>query len=131
VPIGAAIVAIIGLSIGAAFGGGSVPPFSDAQRHFWDRPAAIDRVVAIAAMVPPDAPRAVDWGIASAVASRHHVEILSSLTDDAYILLDADPYVSGSVRWKDRTALVMGLPESGRALLVDDGRFTLWGPLGG
>ena len=124
-----ALVAV--LVVGAAYGGGSVPPFSAVQARFWTRPPAIDRVRAIAAVVPPDATLAVDWGMASALASRQRIQVLTGLTDDAWLLLDADPYVSGYFRWADRTALVKGLPTSGRPLLVDDGRFTLWGPRGG
>ncbi|MEJ7696361.1 MAG: DUF2079 domain-containing protein [Candidatus Limnocylindrales bacterium] len=124
-----ALVAV--LAVGAAYGGGSVPPFSAVQARFWTRPPAIDRVRAIAAVVPPDATLAVDWGMASALASRQRIQVLTGLTDDAWLLLDADPYVSGYFRWADRTALVKGLPTSGRPLLVDDGRFTLWGPRGG
>ncbi|MBA2701428.1 MAG: DUF2079 domain-containing protein, partial [Chloroflexi bacterium] len=130
VAIAACVGLVVCLAVWTAFAGGSVPPFSSAGSRFWNRPAAIETVRAIAAGVPADAPLAVDWGMASALASRPHIEVLRNLTDDAWVLIDGDPYVSGSFSWADRTSLVLSLPGSGRPLLHDDGRFTLWGPLG-
>lgn len=135
VPAGLALTLALALvpamGLGAAIAAGSVPPFSSVQARFWDRPAAIDRVRAIAASVPHDAPLATDWGMASALAGRPRILVLSALTDDAYVLLDADPWVSGSVPWATRTALIADLPTSGRTRLIDDGRFSLWSPRGG
>ncbi len=125
------VVALVGLSVGAAYGGGAVPPFSRVEPGFWTRPSTIDRARTLADLVPSDATLAADWGLASAVASRPSLEVLADLTDDAFLLLDRDPYVTGSFRWVDRAALVRALPTSGRRLIADDGRYMLWSPVGG
>ena len=129
-----AIPTILGIGlvvsgIVAAFGRGAVPPFSGQEPAFWNRPAAITTVRAIARQVPPDVPLAVDWGLASAVASRRHLQVFPAISADAFVLVDGRPYVSGRLRWVDRASFLAELASSGRMLLVDDGRFQLWGPL--
>jgi uncharacterized membrane protein len=132
VPVAVVGVAMLaGLSVVAAYGGGAVPPFSRVESGFWTRPSTIDRARAMAELVPMDATLAVDWGLASAVAARPRIEVLTGLTDDAYLLLDRNPYVTGYFRWVDRPALLLGLPASGRRLIMDDGRYMLWGPVDG
>ena len=112
----------------AAFAAGSIPPFSDLERGFWARPAAIERLRDVAAHVPADAVLSVDWGLASVVADRRSLELLPYDAPDAYVLVDRRPYVTGRFRWADRPAFIAALEESSRPLLVDDGRFRLWGP---
>jgi uncharacterized membrane protein len=129
--VGAGLVLVVALAGVAAFGGGAVPPFSSADAPLWNRPASLDRLRSIAAQVPREAPLAVDWGLASAIASRPAIQLLERVSDDAYVLLDRDPYQTGWVPWSRRDALLKQLPGSGRPLLVDDGRFVLWGPAGG
>lgn len=114
----------------AAVQAGAVPPFSDVQRGFWERPAAIDRLRAVAALAPDDAVLSVDWGLASAVASRPHLEVLPFDAAGAYILVDRQPFVTGRFPWTDRAAFIARIESSDRPLLRDDGRFRLWGPLG-
>jgi Predicted membrane protein (DUF2079) len=113
----------------AAVVAGSVPPFSGLEPGFWDRPAAIDQLRAVAARVPEDAVLSVDWDLASAVASRPSLELLPYDDPAAWVLVDQHPYVTGYFRWADRDALADALEVSGRPLLVDDGRFRLWGPV--
>lgn len=114
----------------AAVQAGAVPPFSNLQRGFWERPAAIDRLRAVAALAPDDAVLSVDWGLASAVASRPHLEVLPFDAAGAYILVDRRPFVTGRFPWTDRAAFIARIESSERPLLRDDGRFRLWGPLG-
>ena len=83
------------------------------------------------AAVPDDAVLSVDWGLASAVASRASLELLPYDDPAAYVLVDRRPYVTGFFHWADRPAFVAGLEASERPLLIDDGRFRLWGPVPG
>lgn len=127
---GAWPLAALGLpAVAAAVLAGVVPPFSDLERGFWSRPAGIDRLRAVAALAPDDAVLSVDWGLASALASRSRIEILPYDDAAAYILVDRQPYVTGWLPWADRAALVREVASSGRPLVADDGRFRLWGPL--
>ncbi len=112
----------------AAFQAGAVPPFSSYEHGFWERPTAIDQLRSVTAAVPDDAVLSVDWGLASAAASRASLELLPYDDPAAYVLVDRRPYVTGFFHWADRPAFVAQLEASDRPLLVDDGRFRLWGP---
>lgn len=113
----------------AATQAGAVPPFSTVERGFWDRPPAIESVRAVAALAPADAMLSVDWGLATALASRPHIAVLPFDDPAAYVLIDRRPYVTGWLRWADRPAFIRSIESSARPLLADDGRFRLWGPL--
>jgi len=113
----------------AALQAGSVPPFSSHELGFWSRPATVDQLRAVAARVPEDATLSVDWGLASAVASRPSLRLLPYEDPGAWVLVDEHPYVTGYFRWADRPAFEAALERSGRPLIVDDGRFRLWGPV--
>ncbi len=122
------LVAFGAPAIAAAFLAGAVLPFSSLEHGFWDRPAALGELRAVTAAVPDDAVLSVDWGLASAVASRASLELLPYDDPAAYVLVDRRPYVTGFFHWADRPAFVAGLEASQRPLLIDDGRFRLWGP---
>jgi len=125
------LVAFGAPAIAAAFLAGAVLPFSSHEHGFWDRSAALDELRAVTAAIPDDAVLSVDWGLASAVASRPSLELLPYDDPAAYVLVDRRPYVTGFFPWADRPAFVAGLEASDRPLLVDDGRFRLWGPIRG
>jgi hypothetical protein len=121
-------VPVVVAALVAAFGGGAVPPFTDRANAFFDRPAVLDQVRAVAAQVPEDAILSADWGVAPAVAQRPRLYVLPYAGSTAYILVDSQAYVTGTFLWRDRPDFVAMLAASGRPLLVDDGRFRLWGP---
>jgi uncharacterized membrane protein len=116
-------------ALAGAFLAGWVPPFSDVERGFFERPAAIERLRAVAAIVPGDAVLSVDWGTAAPLASRPELRLLPFAAPDAYVLVDREAFVTGTFPWEERGRFVAGLASSGRPLLADDGRFRLWGPL--
>jgi len=113
----------------AAFQAGAVPPFTQQDLAFWDRPPAMEPVRAAIATVPPDADLSVDWGVAAAVANRPVLHVLPYDHPDAYVLVDGRAFVTGTFQWEDRPAFIARLATSGRPLLVNDGRFLLWGPV--
>ena len=56
---------------------------------------------------------------------------LADFPDDSlFEVYGADEaFVTGTFQWTDRPGFVAGLEASDRPLLVDDGRFRLWGPV--
>lgn len=128
-PLGWLPLAFAAPAILAATQAGAVPPFSTVERGFWDRPPAIERVRAVAAMAPADAVLSVDWGLATALASRPHIAVLPFDDPTAWVLVDRRPYVTGWLPWADRPAFIRSIETSARPLIADDGRFRLWGPL--
>ncbi len=109
---------------------GSVPPFSSREEAAYARPAALERLRAAAAQVPADAPVSVDWGAAAAFANRPRLELFPTASADVFVIVDREPYTTGLLRWRDRRAWLEALERSGRRLLVDDGRFQVWSPVG-
>lgn len=129
-PVRGAIVLVLAapaFAIGVARG--SVPPFSFREVAAYSRPAALDRLLAATAQVPAGAPISVDWGVAAALANRPRLELLPTASADVFVIVDREPYTTGLLRWRDRRAWLEGLERSGRRLLIDDGRFQVWGPL--
>jgi len=130
-----AVLAGLGLLIGPAFGvafaRGAVPPFSWVEQGFYSRPAAVDRLVRATSSIPPGAPISADWGAAAILADRPRLELPPVASPDTYVVIDRSAYVTGVLRWRDRGAWLEALEDSGRRLLVDDGRFQVWGPLDG
>lgn len=122
------VLAVPAFAIGIARG--SVPPFSFREEAAYSRPAALERLLAATAQVPSDAPVSVDWGVAAAFAARPRIELFPTASADVFVIVDREPYTTGLLRWRDRRAWLEGLERSGRRLLVDDGRFQLWSPIG-
>lgn len=114
-----------------AFTRGAVPPFSWIEQGFYSKPAALARLAAATDGVPPRAAISVDWGLAPALADRPRIELFPEASPDTYVIVDRGAYVSGLLRWRDREAWLGELGRSGRRLIVDDGRFQVWSPLGG
>jgi len=73
-----------------------------------------------------------DPGLTVWLANRHTInDFPDKLDATCYVVLDRDAYVSGPARPIVRLAAIAALPDSGRSVLYDDGRFQVWGPVGG
>jgi hypothetical protein len=111
---------------------GAVPPFDTGDAAAFTRPPAIAELRAMAAMVPPDAPLAVDTGSAAPLADRRSLHVLRgspALFIDAYVVLDAQAWAPNAAAAAARDTLALELRGEGRPVLADDGRFTLLGPV--
>jgi hypothetical protein len=111
---------------------GSIPPFDDGDPAFVDRPSSIDRLWTVGAAVPRDASLVADEGLLAPLAGRTSIGRLVGPPDpEAFVLLDRQAWFpTGLARTRHERAM-KALPASGRPLLADDGRFVLYGPVGG
>lgn len=128
-PMGAAplLVAVPVLVIGVDRA--VLPPFAQLEQAFFQRPAALEQLRAIARTVPDDADVAVDDGLAAPLASRADLHVFPDMPPHAYLVVDRHPYLTGKLLWRDRPTFLAAIEHSGRARLADDGRFIVWGPL--
>jgi len=125
------VTALVVSALGVAVARGGIPPFSSREEGGWNRPAAMTRLLTATAIIPADAPLAVDWGLAAPLANRPRIEVFPMNSPDTYVIVDEQPYVTGLLRWRDRQAWLDELAVSGRRLLADDGRFRIWSPIDG
>jgi uncharacterized membrane protein len=110
---------------------GTIPPFVGNDPTFLDRPAAIDRLRAIAATVPLDAPLVADEGLITALAARPSIRRLAGSwlpRSQAYVIIDRQAWSPTTGAAMERDLIAARLPLSGRPMLADDGRFVVWGP---
>jgi uncharacterized membrane protein len=118
------------LAIGLLFG--EVPPAFGADQWLYTRPPAADRLLAATRVIPPDAPVYADNGAAVWLANRESIQVLGSdLPPDRYIVVDRQDWAHRLQASTARADIIAKLEASGRRLLVDDGRFQVWGPPGG
>lgn len=128
----AVVVTVLVVSaLGVAVARGGIPPFSSREEGGFNRPAALARLLSATAIIPADAPVAVDSGLAAPLANRRRIEVFPTNSPDAFVIVDREPYVTGGLRWRDRAAWLDALAHSGRRLLADDGRFQTWSPIDG
>jgi len=126
---GAALLALAIPALLVAWIGGGLPPTMRTARGQWDRPPARDDLLRIATHVPDDAILAVDDGLAPSLASRVELRLIPHATAEAWVLVDRQARDPGYFSWDRREVFVEELPQSGRPLLSDAGRFQLWGPV--
>lgn|GEM_PF-918631 len=109
---------------------GSIPPFVATEPTFLERPAAAGALQAIARTVPLDAALAADEGLVPLLAARPDIRRLTAARvpdPTAYVIIDR-------MAWSPRQAvahrerILAVLPDSGRPVVADDGRFIVWGP---
>lgn len=124
----AAAIPVIALAVGLIQG--VLPPAVGADPQPFQRAGALDRARASAKGVPGGAILAVDDGLAAALATRGQLQIVPWVSDAAYVLVDRQAVVPGYVARDQRTTFLERAARN-RRLLGDDGRFTLWSPVGG
>ncbi len=126
-----ALVAILPALL-LAWGTGRVPPALGAEPGVYSRPNVVAELRKATEMIPADAPVNADPGLAVWLANRHTInDFPDMLGATCYVVIDREAYLSGPSHPKLRTAAIDALPDSGRSMLYDDGRFQVWGPVGG
>lgn len=119
-------LAVPGLLLGVL--AGSLPPANDASTAF-ARPAGLDALMTITAVIPADAPVAADDDVAAPLASRPEIHVLPSVCDGCYVVIDRRGEDSPFMSPAQRNAILAALPAN-RRLMADDGRFEVWSPAG-
>jgi uncharacterized membrane protein len=111
---------------------GQVPPALGADNWLYTRPQAVDRLLAATRVIPSDAAVYADDGAAVWLANRRLIQVLpSQLPPDRYIVIDRQDWAHRLQAKAARADEIALLAASGRLLLVDDGRFQVWSPVGG
>jgi len=114
-----------------AWGTGRFPPAVYADPTLYQWPNIVAELRQATAMIPADAPVNADDGLAVWLANRHTInDFPDRLDGTCYVVLDKHAYLSGPTHPEQRQAAIDQLPNSGRRLLFDDGRFQVWSPLG-
>jgi hypothetical protein len=109
---------------------GRVPPALGADAWLYTQPAAADRLLSAVAVIPANAAVYADDGAVVWLSNRTQVRILYANTrPDSYIVIDRNAYAHRADPVTGRADVIATLQASGRPLLVDDGRFLVWGPV--
>ncbi|MEO5964620.1 MAG: DUF2079 domain-containing protein [Candidatus Limnocylindrales bacterium] len=125
---------LVGLALPAFVVAGvqaSAPPFEQLGWARFSRPAEIDALRSVAAMVPADALLIVDEGSLAPLANRHRIAVVTwprPIPFDAYILVDREAWSPSRWAVARRDVVLRRLFGEHRPSLADDGRFTLLGP---
>jgi uncharacterized membrane protein len=112
---------------------GTIPPVVGNDPAYLDRPAAIDRLRAVAATVPFDAMLVADEGLVPALAARPTIRRLVASwlpPQKAYVIIDRQAWSPTAGATTERNRIAAALAQGGRPILADDGRFVVWGPVG-
>ena len=114
-----------------AWGTGRFPPAVNSVPSLYEWPNSVAELQQATSMIPADAPVNADDGLAVWLANRHTInDFPDRLDGTCYVVLDKHAYLSGPTHPEQRQAAIDQLPNSGRRLLFDDGRFQVWSPLG-
>jgi uncharacterized membrane protein len=114
-----------------AWGTGRFPPALNVDQSLYSRPDTVAELRTATAMIPANAPVSADDGLAVWLANRHIInDFPDKLTASCYIVLDHEPFLSGPTQPAERLDTIEALPNSGRRILYDDGRFQVWSPVG-
>jgi hypothetical protein len=126
-----ALVAIVPALL-FAWATGSVPPALGAEPDAYMQPNAVAELKRATALIPSDAPVNADAGLAVWLANRRSINDFPERLDSrAYVVIDRQSFLSEPTDPKVRQAAISALLGSGRGVLFDDGRFQVWGPVGG
>jgi hypothetical protein len=113
------------------WGTGRFPPALGGDPSLYSRPNLVAELKRATEVIPAGAPVNADDGLSVWLANRHTInDFPDSLDNTSYVVIDTQPYLSGPTDPKKRQAAVDQLPNSGRRLLYDDGRFVVWSPVG-
>jgi hypothetical protein len=126
-----ALVAIVPALL-FAWAAGSVPPALGAEPDAYSQPNAVAELKRATEQVPSDAPVNADAGLAVWLANRRSINDFPDRLDSrSYVVIDRQSFLSEPTDPKARAAAISALLGSGRSVLFDDGRFQVWGPVGG
>ena len=116
---------IVGFAIGR------FPPALGSNSNLYSHPDTVAQLRAATKMIPADAPVDADDGLTVWLANRHTInDFPDRLSDENYVVIDRDAYLSGPTSPTTRRRYLEALPTSGRRVLYDDGRFVVWSPIG-
>jgi uncharacterized membrane protein len=125
-----ALVAILPALI-LGWGIGRFPPALGADPSLYSHPNTVAELQTATDMIPANAPVNADDGLAVWLANRHTInDFPDSLDNTSYVVIDRQAYLSGPTDPVKRQAALDQLPNSGRRLLYDDGRFVVYSPVG-
>jgi uncharacterized membrane protein len=128
-PATALVAAVPALLLG--WGTGQLPPALDSSYYLFSHPNTVAELQTATSMIPSNAPVNADDAVAVWLANRHTInDFPDRLDGTCYVVLDKHAYLSGPTHPEQRQAAIDQLPNSGRRLLFDDGRFQVWSPLG-
>lgn len=116
------------------FAAGRLPPSLGADTWLYTQPAAADRLLAAARVIPPGAPVYADDGAAVWLTDRIELTTIpAQLAPDRYVVIDRQDWYHRDDPGASRTRadVIARMPATGRRLLVDDGRFQVWSPAHG
>ncbi len=126
-----ALVAIVPALL-FAWAAGSVPPALGAEPGVYSQPNAVAELKMATELIPSDAPVSADAGLAVWLANRRTInEFPDRLDSRSYVVIDREAFLGEPTDPKVRQAAISALSSSGRGVLFDDGRFQVWGPVGG
>jgi len=115
-----------------AWAAGSVPPALGAEPRVYSQPNAVGELKTATELIPSDAPVNADAGLAVWLANRHTINDFPDRLDSrSYVVIDREAVFSEPADLKVRQAAISALSAGGRSVLFDDGRFQVWGPVGG
>jgi hypothetical protein len=98
----------------------------------YSQPNAVGELKAATELIPSDAPVNADAGLAVWLANRHTInDFPDGLDSRSYVVIDREAVLSEPTDPEVRQAAISALSGSGRSVLFDDGRFEVWGPVGG
>jgi uncharacterized membrane protein len=110
---------------------GRLPPALGAEAWLYAQPDAVSRLLAATSVIPAGAPVSADDGDVVWLSNRTRVGIFyGAAQDERYVVIDREAYAHRGDLVPGRADAIAKLQASGRPLLVDDGRFVVWGPLG-
>jgi hypothetical protein len=116
---------IVGFSLGR------LPPAAGSNPSSFNQPESLAALHRCADAVPPGAPLAADDDVAAPLAGRPRLYVLPQAPEDSFLVVDRAAFLHGYIDTTARATLLSSLPQSGRRLLKDDGRFQVWSPVGG
>jgi uncharacterized membrane protein len=125
-----ALVAVLPALI-LGWGTGRFPPALGGDPSLYSWPNSVAELRKATEVIPAGAPVNADDGLAVWLANRHTInDFPDSLDNSSYVVIDTQAYLSGPTDPVKRQAALDHLPNSGRRLLYDDGRFVVWSPVG-
>lgn len=116
------------------FTAGLLPPALGADAWLYTRPAAADRLLAAARVIPPGAPVYADDGAAVWLTDRMQLNTIpDQLAPDHYVVIDRQDWYhrNDPIASRTRADVIARMTVTHRRLLVDDGRFQVWSPAHG
>ena len=124
--LGALIPALV-----LGFAIGRFPPALGSDPALYSHPDTLAQLREATKIIPADAPVDADDGLTVWLANRHTInDFPDHLADESYVVIDRHAYLSGPTNATTRLRYLATLPNSGRRILYDDGRFVVWSPVG-